>query len=91
MTTNIAKIILIHPEAAELLKAQSEKIAQLQQQVMDLGLQNIALAAEAEGRELAEQQLEAADKRIKELEAALVLASLPQDSRDNVIQMARAA
>lgn len=40
---------------------------------------------------LQEQQLEAADKRIKELEAALVLANLPQDSRDNVIQMARAA
>ncbi len=91
MNSNIAKIIPIHPEVAELLKGQSEKIAQLQQQVFDLGRQNIALAAEEEGRKLAEQQLEAADKRIKELEAALVLASLPQDSRDNVIQMARAA
>jgi len=91
MKSNIAKIIPIHPEVAELLKDQSEKIAQLQQQVFDLGRQNIALAAEEEGRKLAEQQLEAADKRIKELEAALVLASLPQDSRDNVIQMARAA
>ncbi len=40
---------------------------------------------------LQEQQLEAADKRIKELEAALVLANLSQDSRDNVIQMVRAA
>lgn len=91
MNSNIAKIIPIHPEVAELLKGQSEKIDQLQQQVFDLGRQNIALAAEEEGRKLAEQQLEAADKRIKELEAALVLASLPQDSRDNVIQMARAA
>lgn len=91
MNSNIAKIIPIHPEVAELLKDQSEKIAQLQQQVFDLGRQNIALAAEAEGKELVEQQLEAADKRIKELKAALVLASLPQDSRDNVIQMARAA
>ena len=91
MNSNIAKIIPIHPEVAELLKGQSEKIAQLQQQVFDLGRQNIALAAEEEGRKLAEQQLEAADKRIKELEAALVLASLPQDSRDNVIQMVRAA
>ena len=91
MNSNIAKIIPIHPEVAELLKDQSEKITQLQQQIMDLGRQNIALAAEAEGKELVEQQLEAADKRIKELEAALVLASLPQDSRDNVIQMARAA
>lgn len=91
MNSNIAKIIPIHPEVAELLASQHKKIAQLQQQVFDLGRQNIALAAEAEGKELAEQQLEAADKRIKELEAALVLASLPQDSRDNVIQMARAA
>lgn len=91
MNSNIAKIIPIHPEVAGLLKDQSEKITQLQQQIMDLGRQNIALAAEAEGKELVEQQLEAADKRIKELEAALVLASLPQDSRDNVIQMARAA
>lgn len=91
MNSNIAKIIPIHPDVAKLLKDQSEKIDQLQQQVMDLGRQNIALAAEAEGKELVEQQLEAADKRIKELEAALVLASLPQDSRDNVIQMARAA
>jgi len=91
MNSNIAKIITIHPEAAALLVSQHEKITQLQQQVMDLGRQNIALAAEVEGKELVEQQLEAADKRIKELEAALVLASLPQDSRDNVIQMARAA
>jgi len=76
MNSNIAKIIPIPPEAAELLKEQSEKIAQLNQQVFDLGRQNIALAAEVEG---------------KELEAALVLTSLPQDSRDNAIQMARAA
>lgn len=91
MNSNIAKIIPIPPEAAELLKDQSDKIAQLNQQVFSLSRQNIELAAEAEGKELVEQQLEAADKRIKELEAALVLASLPQDSRDNVIQMARAA
>ena len=51
----------------------------------------IAAGALEERVALQEQQLEAADKRIKELEAALVLASLPQDSRDNVIQMARAA
>ncbi len=91
MNSNIAKIIPIHPEVAELLKYQSEKIDQLQQQVMDLGRQNIALAAEAEGKELAEQQLEAADKRIKELEAALVLKGLPDGSLDNVLQLARAA
>lgn len=91
MNSNIAKIIPIHPETAALLVSQHEQITQLQQQVFDLGRQNIALAAEIEGKELVELQLEAADKRIKELEAALVLASLPQDSRDNVIQMARAA
>lgn len=51
----------------------------------------IAAGALEERVALQEQQLEAADKRIKELEAALVLACLPQDSRDNVIQMARAA
>ena len=55
MNSNIAKIIPIHPEVAELLKDQSEKIAQLQQQIMDMGRQNIALAAEAEGKELVEQ------------------------------------
>lgn len=91
MNSNIAKIIPIHPEVAELLASQHKKIAQLQQHVMDLGRQNIALAAEAEGKELVEQQLEAADKRIKELEAALVLKGLPDGSLDNVLQLARAA
>ena len=91
MNSNIAKIIPIPPEAAELLKDQSEKIAQLNQQVFSLSRQNIALAAEAEGKELVEQQLEAADKRIKELEAALVLKGLPDGSLDNVLQLARAA
>ena len=37
------------------------------------------------------QQLEAADKRIKELEAALVLKGLPAGSLDNVLQMTKAA
>jgi chromosome segregation ATPase len=40
---------------------------------------------------LQEQQLVAADKRIKELEAALVLKGLPAGSLDNVLQMAKAA
>lgn len=40
---------------------------------------------------LQEQQLEAADKRIKELEAALVLRGLPSGSLDNVLQMAKVA
>jgi chromosome segregation ATPase len=64
---------------------------QLKAQVLELGRQNIALAAEAERADLAEQQLARADVRIKELEAALVLANLSADSRDNVIQMVREA
>lgn len=64
---------------------------QLQEQVLTLGAQNTALAAWAENAELLEQQLAAADERIKELEAALVVARLPAGSRDNVIQMVREA
>ena len=67
------------------------EVRQLKEQVLELGRQNIALAAEAERAELAEQQLAGADARIRELEAALVLANLPAGSRDNVIQMVREA
>lgn len=63
----------------------------LQGRGLELARQNIALAAEAERAELAEQQLAAADARIRELEAALVLANLPADSRNTVIQMAKVA
>lgn len=67
----------------------------LKEQVLELGRQNIALAAEAETAQLQTQQIEsqlaAADARVRELEAALVLASLPAGSRDNVIQMVREA
>lgn len=50
-------------------------------------------AADAlEGRvALQEQQLEAADILIKELQAALVLKGLPAGSLDNVLQLAKAA
>lgn len=89
--STIAKIIPIHPDVAELLAGQSCQIEALQSQILELGRQNIALVAEAEGRELTEQQLAAADARIRELEAALVLANLPAGSRDNVIQMVREA
>lgn len=64
---------------------------ELREKHLELGRQNIALAAEAERAEMAEQQLAGADARIKELEAALLLASLPAGSRDNVIQMVREA
>ena len=54
---------------------------------------NLRIAADTleERVELQEQQLEAADKRIKELEAVLVLKGLPDGSLDNVLQLARAA
>lgn len=54
---------------------------------------SLRLTADAMERRLEqqEQQLEAADKRIKELEAALLLKSLPAGSLDNVLQLARAA
>jgi predicted RNase H-like nuclease (RuvC/YqgF family) len=64
---------------------------QLQAKVQELGCQNIALAADAERAEFAEQQLAKADERIKELEAALLVAKLPAGSRDNVIQLVREA
>ncbi|WP_147696034.1 hypothetical protein [Vogesella mureinivorans] len=54
---------------------------------------NLRIAADTleERVELQEQQLEAADKRIKELKAVLVLKGLPDGSLDNVLQLARAA
>lgn len=63
----------------------------LRERHFELGRQNIALAAQVEAAEFVEQQLAAADTRIRELEAALVLANLPAGSRDNVIQMVQEA
>lgn len=74
-----------------LIQGHVAEINQFKQQVLELGRQNIALAAEAERAELAEKQLAGADACIRELEAALVLANLPAGSRDNVIQMVREA
>lgn len=51
----------------------------------------IAAGALEERVALQEQQLEAADKQIKELKAVLVLKGLPDGSLDNVLQLARAA
>lgn len=51
----------------------------------------VSAAAMEERANLTEQQLTAADARIRELEAALVLANLPVGSRDSVIQMVREA
>lgn len=57
----------------------------------ELSRRNLALAAEAERAELAERQLEAADRRIEELEAALRIAQLPAESQSAVISMLRPA
>lgn len=80
------------------IEAQDLEIVQLKAQVDELGRKNLALAAQAEQAEFLEReievrdrQLEAADKRIDELEAALAVAQLPADSRDNVIGMVRRA
>lgn len=57
----------------------------------ECGHLRVSAAAMEERANLTERQLAGADARIKELEAALVLANLPADSRDNVIQMVREA
>lgn len=63
------------------------EVRQLKQQVLELGRKNIALAAEAESVQQLEQQLATADQRIRELESALAVASLPAASRANVISL----
>ncbi|MBA4707548.1 hypothetical protein [Aquitalea aquatica] len=60
---------------------------ELKEQVLELGRKNIALAAEAESAQQLEQQLATADQRIRELESALAVASLPAASRANVIAL----
>ncbi|KMJ53767.1 hypothetical protein ACG97_05825 [Vogesella sp. EB] len=85
---NITKIIPIHPVVAELLAGQSRQIEALQ---YECGCLRVSADALEERVDLTEQQLAAADARIRELEAALVLANLPAGSRDNVIQMVREA
>lgn len=82
-------------ESSELgwLNAESaqREITHLRGQLDDLRRKNIALAAQAEQAGLLEQQLESADKENDELRAALTMAQLPADSRDNVIGMVRRA
>lgn len=73
------------------IQGQDLEIVQLKAQLDELGSKNLVLAAQAEQVELLEQQLEAADKEIDELRAALAVAQLPADSRDNVIGMVRRA
>lgn len=57
----------------------------------ECGRLRVSADALEERANLSEQQLAAADARIRELEAALVLANLPADSRNTVIQMAKVA
>ncbi|MBA4710513.1 hypothetical protein [Aquitalea aquatica] len=63
------------------------EVRHLKEQVLELGRKNIALAAEAESAQQLEQQLATADQRIRELESALAVASLPAASRANVIAL----
>lgn len=80
------KIIIALLHADDAIKLQ-QQIQQLQDRILDLGRKNIALAAEAERAEQLEQQLAESALRIRELEAALVVARLPAASRDNVVQL----
>lgn len=57
--------------------------------LMQLGTENIMLAAKAEQAEFLEQQLEASDTRILELEATITVLRLPSTSQEAVIQMVR--
>ena len=67
--------------------------------LMQLGTENIMLAAKAEQAEFLEQQLEASDTRIRELEASdtrireleatITVLRLPSTSQEAVIQMVR--
>ena len=57
--------------------------------LMQLGTENIMLAAKAEQAEFLEQQLEASDNRIRELEATITVLRLPTSSQEAVIQMVR--
>ncbi|TDR82168.1 hypothetical protein [Paludibacterium purpuratum] len=67
------------------------ELLRFQDQVDELGRRNTDLAARAEQADQLEAQLEAADRRIDELEAALAIAQLPAESRDNVINLVRRA
>lgn len=64
-----------------------KEVRRLEEQVLELGRKNIALAAEAESAQQLEQQLATADQRIRELESAWAIASLPAASRANVIAL----
>lgn len=81
---------IINKQESQLKQKQSQ-IKQQTETIMELGRQNIALAAEAERADIAERQLAAADARIRELEVALAASRLPAESRENVIQMVREA
>ena len=87
---NIALIALL-ATAEAIINEKERQNAQLKDQVLELGRQNIALAAESERTEIAERQLAAADARIRELEVAMAAIRLPAESREVVIQMVREA
>ena len=57
--------------------------------LMQLGTENIMLAAKAEQAEFLGQQLEASDTRTRELEPTITVLRLPSTSQEAVIQMVR--
>lgn len=73
-----------HATALSKAEGDARYINELYQRLQELGRRNAALAADVECAELAEQQLAAADRRIAELEVALRLAKLPEESREMV-------
>ncbi|WP_137010112.1 hypothetical protein [Aquitalea aquatilis] len=78
--------VLSKPDDYTALELRNEN---LRKQLLELGSQNIALAAQAESAGMLEQALDKANRRIDELEAALQVARLPVASRENVIQLVR--
>lgn len=98
LTAQSQKIVAQMEEIASL----KQTITTNEAGIKRLGCENFALGAEKEYAEIElkgatdrivmlERQLAAADAEKQELRAALVVAKLPDSSRDNVIQLVREA
>lgn len=98
LTAQSQKIVAQMEEIASL----KQTIATNEAGIKRLGCENFALGAEKEYAEIElraaneriaqlETQLAASDAEKQELRAALVVAKLPEGSRDNVIQLVREA
>ena len=98
MRTQVIDLEERHADASEaaqrnrtLYERSLYEVRQLKENLMELGRQNIALAAEAESARFDAEQLDAANARIRELEAALTVSKLPANSRAAVIQLVQEA